>query len=117
MVDELGAAEPALLRELMQRWQRAVEAAEIWASELSTGSARRRVLQLLDQLEHWADEEGRIWLPRREDMGAMLDMTIETASRMVSALRRDGVLLGDGGRDRRVDRAALQRALRVMDAG
>jgi CRP/FNR family transcriptional regulator, anaerobic regulatory protein len=117
MVDELGAAEPALLRELMQRWQRAVEAAETWAAELTAGPARRRVLQLLDQLEHWADDEGRIWLPRREDMGAMLDMTIETASRMVSALRREGVLQGDAGRDTRVDRIALQQALRALDDG
>lgn len=41
----------------------------------------------------------------------MLDMTVETASRLVSALRRDGVLTLAPGRNAVLDHAALRRAL------
>jgi CRP/FNR family transcriptional regulator, anaerobic regulatory protein len=116
LIDGLGAAEPALLRELMQRWQQALEAAESWVAELTTGAARRRVLKLLEHLDRLADDEGLIWLPRREDMGAMLDMTIETASRIVSALRREQVLEPLPPRGARVHRDRLRAALRQQDA-
>lgn len=41
----------------------------------------------------------------------MLDMTIETASRLISALRPAGVLTLAPGRSALLDRAALRRAL------
>ncbi|MBK7262495.1 MAG: Crp/Fnr family transcriptional regulator [Rubrivivax sp.] len=118
LIDALGDAEPQMLRELMQRWQRALEASESWVAELTAGAARRRLLKLLQALDSLGgDDEGLIWLPRREDIGAMLDMTIETASRIVSALRREGVLELLPPRAARVDREALQAALQRQDAG
>ena len=50
-------------------------------------------------------------LPRREAIGAMLHLTMETASRQVSALRRDGVLTLASGRSARLYPAALPRQL------
>mgnify|MGYP003462878393 CR=1 FL=1 len=37
-----------MVRELMRRWQAALDDAEDWLAELATGSAHRRVLRLLD---------------------------------------------------------------------
>lgn len=116
LIDELLTAQGALPRELMLRWQVALDAAEAWVAELSTGPARRRLLRLLLRLADHADGAGIIWLPRRYEIQAMLDMTVETASRLVSALRREGVLELVPTRSARLDTAALHRALRAEDA-
>jgi CRP-like cAMP-binding protein len=78
--------------------QKALDAAEAWVSDLFTGPARRRLLHLLRRLAEHAGPGDAIWLPRRDEIGAMLDMTVETASRLVSALRREGVLTLTPGR-------------------
>ncbi|MBT9499629.1 MAG: Crp/Fnr family transcriptional regulator [Burkholderiaceae bacterium] len=111
LIDQLAQGRDELPRELMLRWQRALDAAEAWVSDLSTGPARRRLLYLLRRLAEHAGADDTIWLPRREEIGAMLDMTIETASRLVSALRREGVLTLLPGRSAVLDRGALRKAL------
>jgi len=116
LVEELASGGGALPRELMLRWQMALETAEAWVAELSSGPARRRVLRLLLRLSHLAESVGIVWLPRREEIGAMLDITLETASRQVSALRREGVLELMPPRSARVDAEALRSALRREDA-
>lgn len=113
LIDQLAEGRDALPRELMLRWQRALDAAEAWLAELSTGPARRRLLHLLHRLAEHAAPGDVIWLPRREEIGAMLDTTVETASRLVSALRRDGLILPAPGRSAVVDRAALRHALQA----
>jgi CRP-like cAMP-binding protein len=115
LIDQLAQEHNSLPRELMLRWQRALDAAESWIADLSTGPARRRLLQLLQQLAEHGDADGRIWLPRRDEIGAMLDMTLETASRLVSQLRREGVLNLLPGHGARLDRAALRMALAQAD--
>ena len=77
---------------LMCRWQETLDESEFWSTEVVAGPARRRVLQLLARLNQLRDEADLIWLPKREQMGDMLNLTIETCSRVLSALRRDGVL-------------------------
>lgn len=116
LIDELSRGPDSLPRELMLRWQVALDAAEAWVADLSTGPARRRMLSLLQRLSPYADAQGLVWLPRRDEMGAMLDMTVETASRLVSALRREGVLEQVTPRSARIDAGALQRALLAEDA-
>lgn len=111
LIGHLGQADGALTHELMRRWQQALEQAGVWATELTTGAARRRVLKLLGELSRLADDSGEIWLPRREDMGAMLGLTVETASRMVSQLRREGVFTSLSQRRAVLDPDALARAL------
>ena len=75
----------------MQRWQAALDDTDEWLTELLTGSARWRMLRLLLKLSEFGDEKGCIWMPTRQEMGAMLDMTFETASRLISALRRENL--------------------------
>ena len=117
LIDELAQGGMALPRELMLRWQQALDEAEGWVADLCAGPARRRLLRLLLRLSQQMDDSGQIWLPRREDIGDMLDMTVETASRLISALRREGVLTTQGQRHARIDALALQRALQAEDAG
>ncbi len=105
------AEHQSLIEELMQRWQTALDDAQTWVTQLTTGLAARRMLHLLVKLDEYADERGLIWLPKREDIGAMLDMTFETASRLVSRLKREGVLELMPPRHARLHRARLVQAL------
>ena len=91
VVQRLAEESPALHRELMFRWQRALSEAEAWLTELSTGSVRRRVARLVLRL---ADEAGErcCSLFNRRDMGAMLGVTTESTSRVIAEFRRDGIL-------------------------
>ncbi len=116
LINELAQGQNQLPLELMLRWQIALDAAEAWVADLSTGPARRRVLRLLLRLSQLSETADLIWLPRRDEMGAMLDMTVETASRLVSALRREGVLQQTPGRHAQLNLPGLQEALRVQDS-
>jgi CRP/FNR family transcriptional regulator, anaerobic regulatory protein len=116
LINELAQGHNPLPYELMLRWQLALDAAEAWVADLSTGPARRRVLRLLLRLSQLGETPQTIWLPRRDEMGAMLDMTVETASRLISALRREGVLEQAQGRHAVLNLTALESALRAQDA-
>jgi CRP/FNR family transcriptional regulator, anaerobic regulatory protein len=92
VVRDLGQETPALHRELMERWQRALNEADAWLTELSTGNARQRVARLLLRLVR-DRETSECQLFGREDMGAMLGITTETASRTIAELRRQSLLV------------------------
>jgi CRP/FNR family transcriptional regulator, anaerobic regulatory protein len=92
LVRELGRVNPALHHELMARWQRALTEADAWLTELSTGSARQRVARLLLRLVR-DRETSECPLFSREDMGAMLGVTTETASRTIAEFKRQGLLV------------------------
>ncbi len=95
---------PRLHRQLMAFWHASVVEADTWLTQLSTGSARVRVARLLLQLA----EGGEVFeILSREDIGAMLGITTETASRTVAEFRRAGVLRSAGVRRFSIDRAAL----------
>ncbi len=96
---------------LMIRWQQTLDESEFWSSEVTTGPSRRRVLQLLAQLQRHQEDSGLIWLPKRDQMGDMLNMTIETCSRVLSALRRDGILDMVSPRHAQLDAHRLAEAL------
>ena len=115
LIDEFRATEPTIVMDLMKRWQRALDDSEEWLAELATGAARRRMLRLLLKLSEFADPTGNVWLPMRDEMGAMLDMTVETASRIVSALRREGVLEPVSAREAHLDMGKLLAALKAQD--
>lgn len=112
LVDDLAGTDPQILRGLMKRWQMALDDADEWITELLTGSARWRMLRLLLKLSEYGEAGGRVWLPGRQEMGAMLGMTVETASRLVSALKREGVLQTDGPRHALLLMEALMAELR-----
>jgi CRP-like cAMP-binding protein len=116
LVQDLGEHELALMRELMQRWQHALADAQAWIADLAMGPARRRMLRLLVKLAEHGDDEDIIWLPRREELAVMLDMALETSSRLISQLRREGILELLGHRSARLDPSRLHDALRQQDS-
>ncbi len=90
-VKKLLAGNQRLFHTLMAQWYRALSDADRWITELSTGTARERVIRLLLWLsEH---EAGRSFnLFSREDLGAVLGLTTETASRAMAELKRQGLI-------------------------
>jgi CRP-like cAMP-binding protein len=111
LLDTLSRDQPDLLRDMMKRWQRALDDADEWLTELCAGPARHRVLRLLLKLSEYSDTPA-VWLPSRNEMSAMLDISIETSSRVVSQLKREGVLKAPDQRHAVLDMSALLDALR-----
>lgn len=98
VVKRLSEENTHLHEELLKRWQRALQEADLWITQLSTGSARQRVARLLQRLI-CGMESNECQLFNREDMGAMLGITTETASRTIADFKRSGILTeGSPGR-------------------
>jgi CRP-like cAMP-binding protein len=77
----------------MQKWQAALRETEQWLVDMtSTGAtARVRMARLLLRLRD--GESKRIYNFSREDLGLMLGVTIETASRTIAAFQRERLLV------------------------
>ena len=91
VLHHLSANSPRLHLRLMQKWQQALKDADDWLAELNFGSARQRVAGLaLKMRDHETPQHTSLFA--REDMGAMLDLKLETVSREISALVREGLL-------------------------
>lgn len=112
-------ANTALQRRLLEKSQQALREAESWLSELTGGSAqaRGRMARLLLRLRD--GDTGRIHRFALEDIGAMLGITVETASRVLADFVRLGVLAkrsaGVGARYYHADVAALTRIADGME--
>jgi CRP-like cAMP-binding protein len=109
-VQALSGENPKLHTELLKRWQHALSEADAWLTELSTGSSRGRVARLLLRLVR-DQEPAECTLFSREDLGAMLGITTETASRTIAEFRRQGLLTDLGGNRFRIDTAGLRALL------
>ena len=90
-VNQLARDLPHFHRQLMMRWQDAVNAADNWLTELGTGSARARVARLLLHFARTSPDRA-CFMPTREDMGAMLGVSTETVSRITADFKRAGLL-------------------------
>lgn len=91
VVHQLGANSPRLHRKLMEKWQSALKLADDWLAELNFGTACQRVLHFIRKM-HEVSGDGTVTLFGRDDMGAMMDLKLETVSREVTALVRAGVM-------------------------
>ena len=81
---------PKLNRQLMEKWHDMVLRSHQCVRELSTGNSRQRVARLFLMLAPLSAERCRIF--GREDVGALLGITTETACRMVSDLKKKKVV-------------------------
>ena len=90
-VTRISQQNPVLHKDLMTRWQKALSEADAWITKLSTGSSRKRVANLLLRLIE-AEGSTECYLLSREDIGSILSMTIETASRTISEFKRTGLI-------------------------
>jgi CRP-like cAMP-binding protein len=91
VLHHLSANSPRLHLRLMQKWQQALKDADDWLAELNFGSARQRVTGLALKMRD-TDQPQFTSLFARDDMGAMLDLKLETVSREISALVREGLI-------------------------
>lgn len=91
VVHKLGAHNPRLHLRLMQKWQQALKNADDWLADLNFGSARQRVAHFILKMRGVIDEQ-TVVLFARDDMGAMLDLKLETVSREVSRLVKEQVI-------------------------
>ncbi|MGB0681633.1 MAG: Crp/Fnr family transcriptional regulator [Magnetovibrionaceae bacterium] len=89
VIVKLNTETPRLYGQLMKRWHASVEQADEWLTGLSTGKAQARLARLILQL---VEENGTFELFKREDLGAILGITTETASRSVSDMKRTGAI-------------------------
>lgn len=90
-VTRLSRQNPVLHKDLMVRWQKALAEADAWLTQLSTGSAKKRMANLLLRLLE-TDDSTECYLFSREDIGSILSITIETASRTISEFKRTGLI-------------------------
>lgn len=112
VIHRLSQNSPRLHWRLLQKWQQALKEADDWLAAINFGTARQRVGNFVLKMRH-ATDPGVTTLFAREDMGAMMDLKLETVSREISALVREGAIepLDKVGRLYRVvDEARLQPA-------
>ena len=91
VMHQLGANSPRLHHKLMEKWQSALKLADDWLAELNFGTAKQRVLHFIRKMHEVSTDE-TVTLFSRDDMGAMMDLKLETVSREVTALVRGGVM-------------------------
>lgn len=94
-IEQLNNNTIHIYKQLTACWQKVQRDADIWLTDLSTGTSRQRVSKLLLYLaEHGKTEESEetFFLPSREDIGALLSITTETASRIIAEFKRTGIL-------------------------
>lgn len=103
LIKQLARENPRLYQELMTRWQDALNKANNWLIELSTGTARQRIARLLLMIGESADV--KCDLLSREDMASMLGLTMETVSRNIADFKRKELIIrkSDGYYDCNLD--------------
>ena len=91
VIQKLASSSPRLHTQLMNKWQRALKDADDWLADMNFGTARQRVGNLVLKMRSPNNHDMSV-LFSREDMGAMLDLKLETVSREISRLVREGVI-------------------------
>jgi CRP-like cAMP-binding protein len=99
--------EPKLTRQLMRKWHDAARKAHAGIRDLSTGHARHRVARLFLLLAPPSTHRCRLF--GREDVGALLGITTETASRTIADFKRHGLVAEVAGNVFTRNIAALNR--------
>jgi CRP-like cAMP-binding protein len=91
VVRDYNRHHPEFLASVLELYQASIEMADTFLTELSTGSAHQRLARLLLFLTE-KDDHGEAPLLSREDMGALLGITTETASRLTAEFRRAALI-------------------------
>ncbi len=91
-IETLSQKSPRLYKQLTARWKKVLSDADMFLGDLNAGSAKKRVANLLLYLSRSKSNENESFLLSREDMGALLGITTETASRITAEFKREGVI-------------------------
>jgi len=91
VIQKLASNSPRMYSQLMHKWQHALKDADDWLADMNFGTARQRVGNLVMKMRSPSNPDVSV-LFSREDMGAMLDLKLETVSREISRLVREEVI-------------------------
>ncbi len=103
----LSQQNPVLHQNLMHRWQKALTESADWLTKLSTGSAKKRVANLLLLLVE-NNNPNACFMLSREDIGSISSITTETASRIISEFKRQQLITALARNHFDLDIAGLQ---------
>lgn len=92
VINRLSSENITLHKELLNRWHKALNDADTWLTQLSTGSSKQRMANLLLKLAE-KFETDKCELFTREDIGSMLGITTETASRTIAEFKRQNLIV------------------------
>ncbi|HEX5785090.1 Crp/Fnr family transcriptional regulator [Hydrogenophaga soli] len=116
VIHRLNRETPRLHQRLMEKWHQSLREADDWLAELNFGNARQRLAGLvlkMNERHATSEDSDLVTLFSREDMGSMLNLTLETVSRALSAFIREGALepVDRQGRSYRIrDRSLLSKS-------
>jgi CRP/FNR family transcriptional regulator, anaerobic regulatory protein len=91
VIHQLSQHSPRMHASLLNKWQKTLREADDWLASINFGTARQRVGQFVLKMRHSTDPTLST-LFSREDMGAMMDLKLETVSREVSRLVKTGAI-------------------------
>jgi CRP-like cAMP-binding protein len=91
VIHALQVVSPRLNQRLMEKWAHTLKEADDWLIDINFGSARSRVSNFVLKMRGVVDDHTVI-LFSREEMGTMMGLTMETVSRVINALVREGTL-------------------------
>jgi CRP/FNR family transcriptional regulator, anaerobic regulatory protein len=91
VIQRLNRETPRLHQRLLEKWHRCLKEADDWLADLNFGNARQRVAGLILKMRSEHDASVST-LFSREDMGAMLDLKLETVSRTLNAFIRESLI-------------------------
>jgi CRP-like cAMP-binding protein len=94
-VQRLRRDDPESYISLIERWHGYLKEADIWITQFSTGPIRGRVARLLSFLAGYNRESpaSQVQLPTCEEMGSVLGVTSESASRILAEFKRRQILV------------------------
>lgn len=108
VVRQVMAHQPWLSTQMIRHWHQALQQADGWLAQYSLGAGRQRVARFLVDLHDLSgDDQGRITIPSRDDVGAILGITKETASRLIADFHRTGLLTKIDQQRATIQRVAL----------
>lgn len=97
VIERLNRETPRLHMSLMGKWHRSLKEADDWLADLNFGNSRQRLAGLLlkmrpNMAQNPQADGSLVTVFSREDMGAMLDLKLETVSRTLNAFVREGLI-------------------------
>lgn len=91
VIHHLSRQSPRMHDGLLNKWQKTLREADDWLAAINFGTARQRVAQFVLKMRHNTNP-ALTSLFSREDMGAMMDLKLETVSREISRLVKIGAI-------------------------
>jgi CRP-like cAMP-binding protein len=108
VVERLQGHNQQVAERLISQWERYVEYADRWITELSGGPVMPRVRRLMALLvEISGSAAGEVEVPSVEDLASILGASVESVSRAMAELKRGEVLTRVAPRTYRCDLDAL----------